>query len=110
MSELAFYPQKVFAPAYYTDPNEILKRRTIFREEYDFFVDYGGRGGGKTQDKVEAVVVEASLRRVRVLVGRELQNSIEESVKAEIEEKIAELGLGWFFKICLLYTSPSPRD
>lgn len=99
MSELAFYPQKIFAPAYYTDPNEILKRRTIFREEYDFFVDYGGRGGGKTQDKVEAVVVEASLRRVRVLVGRELQNSIEESVKAEIEEKIAELGLGWFFKI-----------
>lgn len=99
MSDLAFYPQKTFAPAYYTDPNEILKRRTIFREEYVYFVDYGGRGGGKTQDKVEAVVVEASLRRVRVLVGRELQNSIEESVKAEIEEKIAELGLGWFFKI-----------
>ncbi len=99
MSELAFFPQKVFAPAYYTDPNEILKRRTIFREEYVYFVDYGGRGGGKTQDKVEAVVIEASLRKVRVLVGRELQNSIEESVKAEIEEKIAELGLGWFFKI-----------
>lgn len=99
MSELAFFPQKVFAPAYYTDPNEILKRRTIFREEYVYFVDYGGRGGGKTQDKVEAVVIEASLRRVRILVGRELQNSIEESVKAEIEEKIAELGLGWFFKI-----------
>lgn len=99
MSDLAFYPQKVFAPAYYTDPKDILKYRTVFRHEYVYFVDYGGRGGGKTQDKVEAVVIEASLRRVRVLVGRELQNSIEESVKAEIEEKITELGLGWFFKI-----------
>lgn len=99
MSNLSFFPQKVFSPAYYTDPTDILKYRTIFRHEYDYFVDYGGRGGGKTQDKVEAVVIEASLRRVRVLVGRELQNSIEESVKAEIEEKIAELGLGWFFKI-----------
>tara|TARA_R110002012_G_scaffold316344_1_gene531197 strand:+ start:2077 stop:3567 length:1491 start_codon:yes stop_codon:yes gene_type:complete len=96
---LEFTPLKIFAPAYYTDPNEIISNRTLFRHDFDYFVDYGGRGGGKTVDKVESVVLESTIRPVRVLVARELQNSIEESVKAEIEAKIIELDLLDFFVI-----------
>lgn len=97
--KLVFKPQKVFAPAYYTDTADILKHRTFFRHDYTYFVDVGGRGGGKTKDKVKSIVLEASIRPVRVLVGRELQNSIEESVKAEIETTIMELDLQDFFRI-----------
>ena len=96
---LSFFPQSAFAPAYYTDINETMKERSFFRKEFSYFVDYGGRGGGKTKDKIKSVVYEASIRPVRVLVTRELQNSIEESVKAEIEAVIFEEGLESFFKI-----------
>ena len=96
---LSFFPQTAFAPAYYTDINEIMKERSFFRKEFSYFVDYGGRGGGKTKDKIKSVVYEASIRPVRVLVTRELQSSIEESVKAEIEAVIFEEGLESFFKI-----------
>jgi len=99
MSSLHFAPQKVFAPAYNTDVKTILKERSFFSSLYDFFVDYGGRGGGKTKDKVKSIVLESTIRCVRVLVTRELQNSIEESVKAEIEACIDELDLHHFFKI-----------
>lgn len=103
MATLNFYPQPVFAPAYYTDANEIINRRTVFREEYINFVDYGGRGGGKTVDKIKAFVIESTLRCVRVLVTRELMNSIKESSKAEIEAAIEDLNLGWFFRITETY-------
>lgn len=99
MTKLVFKPQKIFAPAYNTDPNVIKQERSFFCSLYDYFVDYGGRGGGKTKDKVKAVVLESTIRKVRVLVTREIQNSIEESVKAEIEACIEDLDLGHFFKI-----------
>lgn len=99
MSNLHFSPQKVFAPAYNLDTKEIIKHRSFFSSKYSFFVDYGGRGGGKTKDKVKAVILESTIRPVRVLVTRELQNSIEESVKAELEACIEELELQHFFKI-----------
>lgn len=99
MNKLHFSPQKVFAKAYLTDSKEILKQRTFFNPLYNFFVDLGGRGGGKTKDKVRAVILESTIRPVRVLVTRELQNSIEESVKAELEACIEEEGLSHFFKI-----------
>jgi phage terminase large subunit len=96
---LHFTPQKVFAPAYNLDTKTIMAERSFFSSLYDYFVDYGGRGGGKTKDKVKAVVLEASIRSVRVLVTREFQESISESIKAEIESCIEELDLGHFFKI-----------
>lgn len=99
MSKLVFTPQKVFSQAYNLDPKLIMAERSFFSSKYDYFVDYGGRGGGKTKDKVKSVVLEASIRKVRVLVTREFQESISESIKAEIETCIEELGLGDFFKI-----------
>ena len=99
MASLTFNPQKVFQPAYNMEVEDIMRMRTFFNPAYDFFVDWGGRGAGKTKDKIRSVVLEAAIRPVRVLVTRELQNSIEESVKAEIEACIVEEGLTHFFKI-----------
>lgn len=99
MAKLAFKPQKVFAPAYNTDLKTIKAERSFFNSDYDYFVDWGGRGGGKTKDKVSSVLLESTIRKVRVLVTRELQNSIAESIKAEIEACIERENLNHFFKI-----------
>jgi len=99
MAELNFNPLNVFKPAYNLDQQSVMAERSFFSSLYDYFIDYGGRGGGKTKDKIKAVVLESTIRRVRVLVTREFQESISESVKAEIETCIDELELSHFFKI-----------
>lgn len=99
MATLNFNPQPVFAPAYNMDIKQVMAERSFFNSDYDFFIDVGGRGGGKTVDKIKAVVLEATIRKVRVLVTREFLGSIAESTKAEIEQCITDLGLDHFFKI-----------
>lgn len=76
-----------------------MAERSFFNPDYDYFVDVGGRGGGKTVDKIKSVVLEASIRKVRVLVTREFLGSIAESTKAEIEQCISDEGLDHFFTI-----------
>ena len=99
MARLDFRPQPVFASAYNMDINDVMEQRSFFNPAYDYFVDMGGRGGGKTVDKIKSVVLEASIRKVRVLVTREFLGSIAESTKAEIEQCIQDEGLAHFFKI-----------
>lgn len=97
MNSLVWKPQKAFAPHFLTDANDIISRRTIFAPDVIYHVDYGGRGSAKTWTWADAIVVEASLRPVRILVTREFQISIEESVKDEIESAISNRGLDGFF-------------
>ena len=96
---LVWTPQRAFADYFYTDAEDIIKYRTVFRQDITYFVAEGGRGSGKTFTFIDALVVEASIRPVRILCTRELQNSIEESVKAEIEAAIYTRGLERYFKI-----------
>ena len=96
---LKWFPQAAFAEFFYTDANEIIKRRTVFREDITYFVPHGGRGSAKSFTFMDAIVVEASIRPVRILCTREIQLSIEESVKAEIEAAISDRGLDSFFRI-----------
>jgi phage terminase large subunit len=97
--QLNWKPQAAFADWFYTDPAEILAKRTVFRDEIDYSIPFGGRGSAKTWTFADAVIVEATLRPVRVLVTRELQNSIGESIKAELENAIEARGLHHFFDI-----------
>jgi len=90
---LDWKPQRAFADFFLTDAQEIIKKRTVFNTNFIYFIPYGGRGSGKTMSFCDAVVVEGSLRRCRILVTRELQNSIEESIKVEIDEAIVNRGL-----------------
>lgn len=99
MAALNFNPQPVFSPAYNMDVKDVMIERSFFNSAYDYFVDVGGRGGGKTVDKIKSVVLESTIRKVRVLVTREFLGSIAESTKAEIEQCISDEGLDHFFNV-----------
>ena len=99
MAKLVWKPQACFADHFNVTKEDIVKNRSVFKPGKIYHIDYGGRGGGKTWQWADAVVVEASLRPIRILVTREFQNSIDESIKAEIEEAITNRGLDWFFKV-----------
>lgn len=60
----------------------------------------GGRGSGKSQFfGTYAVAQMASRPGFRIVCVREIQNSIKDSVKQLIEDKIAEMGLQAFFTV-----------
>ncbi len=62
-------------------------------------IGYGGRGAGKTDGYAIALIIFAMKMKLRILCLREIQNSIEESVKSTIEGYIEHYGLGWAFTI-----------
>lgn len=96
MAKLIWRPQKSFRD-YFNTAEEIKKYRSVFRNGYKYFIAYGGRGSGKTFTFADALAVESSLRPVRILVTREFQVSIKESIKDEIEDAIRARGLEHFF-------------
>jgi PBSX family phage terminase large subunit len=62
-------------------------------------VAYGGRGGGKSDGFASIAVALGSCSLVRMLCGRELQNSIRESVHRLLSDHIARLGLSGEYEI-----------
>ena len=62
-------------------------------------ISYGGRGAGKSDGYAIALIVIAMKMRLRILCLREIQNSIDESVKSTIENYITHYGLDEFFDI-----------
>lgn len=62
-------------------------------------IAYGGRGGGKSEGFSIALILLSRTKRLRILCARELQNSIDESVKQTIEANIISMGLEDEFEI-----------
>ena len=62
-------------------------------------IAYGGRGSGKSWAFARMLILRASVRPIRVLCARELQNSIAESVHALLVSQIKALNLGHLFLI-----------
>lgn len=60
---------------------------------------YGGRGSGKSHFFAELIVEECYRRPVRAVCIREVQNTIKDSVKQLLSDKIQKLGLGSFFEV-----------
>lgn len=60
---------------------------------------HGGRGSAKTHSVCRAALILGSRRKLFVLCARELQKSIKDSVHKALEDLIAELGLGWFYRV-----------
>lgn len=60
---------------------------------------YGGRGGAKSHFFAEQLVLRAYARTTRAVCIREVQNSIKESVRQLIVDKIQKLGLGQWFDV-----------
>ena len=60
---------------------------------------YGGRGSGKSITVARIILRRMREGRERVLCGRELQNSIEDSVHKDLSDEIRDLGWDNFFDV-----------
>lgn len=57
----------------------------------------GGRGSAKSLSVATALILRAAQTPLRILCAREVQDSIRDSVKRDLDDAIARLGLGDFF-------------
>ena len=62
-------------------------------------IAFGGRGAGKTENFAIALLLLSRTKKLRILCARELQNSIDESVKQTLEANIVSMGLEDEFEI-----------
>lgn len=66
---------------------------------YEHYALYGGRGGAKSHGIAEPIVHRTFNRKRTVVCGREFQNSIDNSVKSLIEQKINKMGMSVYYKV-----------
>lgn len=64
-----------------------------------FYVYHGGRGGGKSWEIADFLLIEGAKQKHRILCCREVQKSIKQSVHKLLSDRIAALGLGAFYQI-----------
>ena len=83
-------------PAPYQIP-EIL--RPIVQNPSRYKIIYGGRGSSKSWSVARILLRHGYKSRLRILCGREIQNTIEESVHQLLKEQIDNLGLDWFYTV-----------
>ena len=109
------------------------KLQCLFNPEYSRYrVLYGGRGGAKSWGVARALLIKGAQKTLRVLCAREYMTSMKDSVHKLLSDQVMALKLDGFYEItqntirgkngtefnfvglknniCLLYTSPSPRD
>lgn len=65
---------------------------------YSYFLLEGGRASGKTQSSARLLLYIMEMRHVRICCGREIQNSIEESVKTVFVDLIDKYNLDYTIK------------
>lgn len=58
---------------------------------------HGGRGGAKSHFFAEQLILRCYWQETRAVCIREVQNTIRDSVRQLLIDKIQKLGLGWFF-------------
>lgn len=85
MTTLRIETPRVFLPLLATEPR--------------YFGARGGRGSGKSHFFCEQAIEEALYEHIRCACLREVQNSIKDSVKQLLEDKIRKLGVESLFKI-----------
>lgn len=73
--------------------------KDLFDPQWRDLAFWGGRGGAKTHSVGGALVIQAAAKPLRVICAREIQNSIRDSSKQLIEDKIQAYGLSRHFKI-----------
>ncbi|HDZ5024822.1 TPA: PBSX family phage terminase large subunit [Campylobacter jejuni] len=72
--------------------------KVLFDTDYLFYVFYGGRGGGKSENVAISLVTLGATKKLRILCIRESQSSLAESVKSLLEKWIDRLNLSNFYK------------
>ncbi len=67
--------------------------KELFQSGWRDAAYFGGRGGAKSHSVGGALVIQAAAAPLRVVCAREIQESLKESVKQLIEDKISDFGL-----------------
>lgn len=73
--------------------------KPILSREATYYVYSSGRGCGKSYGIAQCVIILAATSKVRILCIREVQKSLNESVKALVENLIVDMGLSDLFII-----------
>lgn len=84
-------------PAMLDIPDKMLPMLTDFNE-YDYFLLEGGRASSKTQTGMRIVLFIGEQVDVRIVCGREIMGTIEESVHAVLGDLIRDNNLDWDVK------------
>ena len=71
----------------------------LFNNDKRYTVLHGGRGSGKSHAVATFLIVKALEQPKRILCTREIQQSLADSVKKLLEDKISDLGLTAFFEV-----------
>lgn len=71
----------------------------IFDDKTRYIVVYGGRGSGKSYGVADALLVASYMKKVKIICGREVLDSIKDSVHATLKGRIEALGLLDKFRI-----------
>jgi phage terminase large subunit len=64
-----------------------------------YLAAYGGRGSGKSHFFAELAIERSIMAKTDIVCVREIQKSLEQSVKKLLEEKIAAMGVSSYFEI-----------
>lgn len=72
--------------------------RELFDPQYRDYAYYGGRAGAKSHSVAGAITLQAAEKPLRVVCAREIQESLKDSVKQLIEDKISDYGLSDAFE------------
>jgi len=75
-------------------PNKLLPMIERFND-YSYFLLEGGRGGGKSHSVGRLILYLAEKYKLRIVCGRETQNSINESVYSLMKDLITEYNLNF---------------
>lgn len=85
---------KLTLPAILNIPDKLLPMIEKFND-YRYFLFEGGRGGGKSQSVARFILYLAEKYKIRVVCGRETQNSITESVYSLMADLIRTFQLNY---------------
>lgn len=73
--------------------------KPLLRGENTYYVFASGRGTGKSHSVAQCLIIKACMQTLRILCVREVQNSIQESVKSLLEKIINEMNLQDKFEV-----------
>ena len=65
---------------------------------YRYKIYHGGRGGAKSWSFADAILTIGGQRKTRILCAREIQDSIDESVKQLLDDRIKARNQQWFWR------------
>jgi phage terminase large subunit len=87
-------------------PKKLLPIITNFND-YKYFVIEGGRGSGKSQSIARLILYLCEIRQIRVVCGREIQNTISESVHTLFADLIRDYSLNFEVQDKVIYHAVS---